>query len=78
MSAFISVNEYTSLKIRNIKPIEKSIDQKTDIKPKYTPNIIIDQKHEKIKESKRKYYEKNKEKYKIYAKLYYEKNKFKE
>jgi hypothetical protein len=74
-TAFISVNEYTSIKIRNIKPIEKSIEEIPVIKPKYTPNIIIDQRHEKIKESKRKYYEKNKEKYKIYAKLYYEKSK---
>ena len=74
-TASISVNEYTSLKIRNIKHIEQSIEQKTDIKPKYIINIIIDQRHEKIKESKRKYYEKNKEKYKIYAKLYYEKSK---
>ena len=70
-TASISVNEYTSFKIRNIKPIDK----KTDIKPKYTPNIIIDQRHEKIKESKRKYYDKNKEKFKTYAKSYYEKSK---
>ena len=73
--ASISVNEYTSFKIRNIKHIEQSIEQKTDIKPKYTQNIIIDERHESIKESKRKYYEKNKDKFKKYAKSYYEKNK---
>ena len=73
--ASISVNEYTSFKIRNIIHIEQSIEQKPVIKPKYTQNIIIDERHERIKKSKRKYYEKNKDKFKTYAKLYYEKNK---
>ena len=75
LTASILVNQYISDKIQQIEIIEHiekipSRECNIYIAPPIKPNT----QHERNKESKRKYYEKNKEKFKEYAKQKYSKN----
>ena len=75
LTASILVNQYISDKIQQIEIIEHiekipSRECNIYIAPPIKPNT----QHERNKESKRKYYEKNKEKFKEYAKQKYIKN----
>ena len=75
LTASILVNQYISDKIQQIEIIEHiekipSRECNIYIAPPIKPNT----QHERNKESKRKYYEKNKEKFKEYAKQIYSKN----
>ena len=75
LTASILVNQYISDKIQQIEIIEHiekipSRECNIYIAPPIKPNT----QHERNKESKRKYYEKNKEKFKEYARQKYSKN----
>ena len=74
LTASILVNQYISEKIQQIEiieHIEKIPSRECNI---YIAPIIKLTQHERNKESKRKYYEKNKEKFKEYARQKYSKN----
>jgi len=74
-TAAILVNQYISDKIQQIEIIEHIVKiPSRECNIYIAPPIKPNNKHERNKESKRKYYEKNKEKFKEYARQKYSKN----